>query len=97
MWLRVRRYALSRLIVDFVRCSYFLDLMWSQSLALILPPIAVEFGTPADQQTNIFTAANTGLTVGALFWGLSVDIIGQVSRHCTFTCASTPMVPTVHP
>ena len=43
----------------------------------VLGPIQQEFGFAGDQSANIQVAFSTGLTVGAFFWGLSVDIIGR--------------------
>lgn len=57
--------------------GYFLDLAWAQGVGLISTAIYQEMNVaPADQGT-IFSIANAGLAVGALGFGLSVDIIGR--------------------
>lgn len=40
-------------------------------------PDSQEFGVPEDQQGIIWSCANAGLAVGALGWGLIVDMIGR--------------------
>ncbi|KAL7412195.1 sugar transporter-like protein [Mrakia frigida] len=65
--------------------GYFLDLCWAQAFGLIAGALQAELGVPNNQIGNLFTAFAAGLTVGALFWGLSVDIIGR--RWCfNLTC-----------
>lgn len=57
--------------------GYFLDLAWAQGVGLIATAIYQEMNVaPADQGT-IFSIANAGLAIGALGFGLSVDIIGR--------------------
>lgn len=57
--------------------GYFLDLAWAQGVGLISTSIYQEMNVaPADQGT-IFSIANAGLAIGALGFGLSVDIIGR--------------------
>lgn len=57
--------------------GYFLDLAWSQGVGLVSSAIYTEMGV-ADSQTGlIFTCANAGLAIGALGFGLAVDIIGR--------------------
>ncbi|KAH7392090.1 major facilitator superfamily domain-containing protein [Phaeosphaeria sp. MPI-PUGE-AT-0046c] len=57
--------------------GYFLDLAWAQGVGLISTAIYQEMNVaPADQGT-IFSIANAGLAIGALGFGLSVDIIGR--------------------
>ncbi|OAK99194.1 MFS general substrate transporter [Phaeosphaeriaceae sp. SRC1lsM3a] len=57
--------------------GYFLDLAWAQGVGLISTAIYQEMDVkPADQGT-IFSIANAGLAIGALGFGLSVDIIGR--------------------
>lgn len=63
----------------FLLCGfgYFLDLAFAQLSGLILAPLAQEMGVSEIMQPNIYTAMNVGLTVGAFFWGLAVDIWGR--------------------
>jgi hypothetical protein len=57
--------------------GYFLDLAWSQGVGLLSTAIYQEMGV-ADADTGlIFTCANAGLAIGALSFGLAVDIIGR--------------------
>jgi hypothetical protein len=57
--------------------GYFLDLAWSQGVGLVSTAIYQEMGV-ADKDTGvIFACANAGLAIGALGFGLSVDIIGR--------------------
>lgn len=60
--------------------GYLLDLMWAQAFGLVLQPLQQEFGFDANQQGNITAAFNAGLTAGAAFWGILVDIIGMHHR-----------------
>lgn len=57
--------------------GYFLDLAWAQGVGLGASAIFQEFGVPAARQGDIFACANAGLAVGALTFGLLVDIIGR--------------------
>ncbi|WVW81979.1 hypothetical protein I302_103983 [Kwoniella bestiolae CBS 10118] len=57
--------------------GYFLDLAWAQGVGLAASAIYQEMGVPADKQGVIFSCANAGLAVGALGFGLLVDIIGR--------------------
>lgn len=57
--------------------GYFLDLAWSQGVGLAATAIYQEMGVPPGQTGIIFTCANAGLAIGALGFGLSVDIIGR--------------------
>lgn len=57
--------------------GYFLDLAWSQGVGLVSTAIYQEMGVPDGQTGTIFTAANAGLAIGALGFGLAVDIIGR--------------------
>lgn len=63
----------------FVLCGfgYFLDLLWAQAFGLILVPIQNEFGFSAVESGNLSTSFSAGLTAGAAFWGIIVDIIGR--------------------
>ncbi|KZT28573.1 MFS general substrate transporter [Neolentinus lepideus HHB14362 ss-1] len=57
--------------------GYALDLMWAQAFSLIASSAQQEFGISDNEFGNIFTAFNTGLTVGAFTWGLLVDVVGR--------------------
>ncbi|CAE7201236.1 hypothetical protein PTNB73_05938 [Pyrenophora teres f. teres] len=57
--------------------GYFLDLAWSQGVGLIASAIYQEMGVLDKDAGNIFAIANAGLAVGALGFGLAVDIIGR--------------------
>jgi hypothetical protein len=57
--------------------GYFLDLAWSQGVGLISTAIYQEMGVADADTGTIFALANAGLAIGALGFGLSVDIIGR--------------------
>lgn len=57
--------------------GYLLDLMWAQIVALAAPSIQQELGISDDRYEAIFVAFSIGLTIGALFWGIVVDVIGR--------------------
>lgn len=57
--------------------GYFLDLAWSQGVGLMASAIYQEMNVPDANTGNIWACANAGLAVGALFWGITVDIIGR--------------------
>ena len=57
--------------------GYFLDLAWSQGVGLISTAIYQEMGVPDPDAGTIFACANAGLSLGALGFGLAVDIIGR--------------------
>ncbi|CAK3786814.1 uncharacterized MFS-type transporter -like [Lecanosticta acicola] len=58
-------------------CGYMLDLLWAQAFGLLLNPLEQELGFAGDQSGNISVAFSAGLTAGAFFWGVLVDIIGR--------------------
>ena len=49
----------------------------AQGLGLLATALYQEFGVPADRQGIVFSAMSAGLTAGAFFWGLAVDVIGR--------------------
>lgn len=49
----------------------------SQGLGLLATALYQEFGVPAGRQGVVFSAMSAGLTAGAFFWGLAVDVIGR--------------------
>ncbi|WWD09106.1 hypothetical protein V865_007227 [Kwoniella europaea PYCC6329] len=57
--------------------GYFLDLAWAQGVGLAASAIYQEMGVPEGSQGVIFSCANAGLAVGALGFGLLVDVIGR--------------------
>ncbi|KAK6365731.1 hypothetical protein LTS17_011118 [Exophiala oligosperma] len=57
--------------------GYFLDLAWAQGVGLIASAIYQEMNVPSNHWGNIWSCANAGLAVGALSWGILVDIIGR--------------------
>lgn len=57
--------------------GYLLDLMWAQAFGLVLQPLKQELGFSGDSSGNITASFNAGLTAGAAFWGILVDIIGE--------------------
>lgn len=63
----------------FVLCGfgYFLDLLWAQAFGLILAQVQQEFGFSDADSGNLSTSFSAGLTAGAAFWGILVDIIGR--------------------
>ncbi|WVR07599.1 hypothetical protein IAU60_004641 [Kwoniella sp. DSM 27419] len=72
----------------FVLCGlgYFLDLCWAQAFGLVSSALQQELGVPDSRISDLSTAFNTGLCVGAFAWGLLVDIVGR--RWCfNLTCA----------
>lgn len=54
--------------------GYFLDLLWAQTYGLILAQVQQEFGFGDDQLGNLNTSFSAGLTAGAAFWGILVDV-----------------------
>lgn len=57
--------------------GFFLDLMWAHGFSIIAASLQQEFGLKDSQVTNLFTSFAVGLTSGAFFWGLLVDMIGR--------------------
>lgn len=57
--------------------GYFLDLAWAQGVGLAASAIYQEMGVPDAQTGTIFAASNAGLAIGALSFGLLVDVIGR--------------------
>ncbi|ORY26803.1 sugar transporter-like protein [Naematelia encephala] len=57
--------------------GYFLDLAWAQGVGLMVSAMYQEMGVPAGSTGTIFACANAGLAVGALGFGLLVDVIGR--------------------
>ncbi|KAL8243716.1 hypothetical protein R6Q59_009974 [Mikania micrantha] len=57
--------------------GYFLDLAWAQGVGLTASAIYQEMGVPAARWGDIWAFANAGLALGALSFGLIVDIIGR--------------------
>lgn len=57
--------------------GYFLDLAWAQGVGLIASAVYQEMNVAPTAEGNIWACANAGLAVGALFWGILVDVIGR--------------------
>ena len=57
--------------------GYFLDLAWAQGVGLIASAVLQEMNVPDKDAGLIFTCSNAGLAIGALGFGLTVDIIGR--------------------
>ena len=57
--------------------GYFLDLAWSQGVGLIASAIYQEMNVAEGDTGTIFACANAGLAIGALGFGLAVDVIGR--------------------
>jgi hypothetical protein len=57
--------------------GYFLDLAWAQGVGLIASAIYQEMNVAPEHTGDIFAIANAGLAVGALGFGLAVDVIGR--------------------
>lgn len=57
--------------------GYFLDLAWAQGVGLIATAIYQEMGVADTDTGSIFAIANAGLAIGALGFGLAVDVIGR--------------------
>ncbi|KAF2825030.1 MFS general substrate transporter [Ophiobolus disseminans] len=57
--------------------GYFLDLAWAQGVGLIATAVYQEMGVADADTGTIFALANAGLAIGALGFGLAVDIIGR--------------------
>tara|TARA_R110002003_G_scaffold722_2_gene21321 strand:+ start:3988 stop:5553 length:1566 start_codon:yes stop_codon:yes gene_type:complete len=57
--------------------GYFLDLAWAQGVGLIATAIYQEMNVADADTGTIFALANAGLAIGALGFGLAVDIIGR--------------------
>jgi hypothetical protein len=54
--------------------GYFLDLAWAQGVGLIASAIYQEMDVAPKHYGDLFACANAGLAVGALFWGIMVDM-----------------------
>ncbi|CAO2654997.1 Nn.00g117300.m01.CDS01 [Neocucurbitaria sp. VM-36] len=57
--------------------GYFLDLAWAQGVGLIASAVYQEMNVADSDTGTIFACANAGLALGALGFGLAVDIIGR--------------------
>lgn len=64
-------------LIETLGFGYFLDLLWAQAFGLVLSPLQQEFGFGPDETSNISVAFSAGLTAGAAFWGIMVDIVGR--------------------
>ncbi|TKA56132.1 hypothetical protein B0A53_01422 [Rhodotorula sp. CCFEE 5036] len=58
--------------------GYFSDNIWLQSIAIIMPYVAIEDNFPGYPKIRMATfAMYMGLVPGALFWGMTADVIGR--------------------
>ncbi|GAA5851805.1 hypothetical protein JCM8547_000060 [Rhodosporidiobolus lusitaniae] len=57
--------------------GYFLDLCWAQIFGLVSGQLQQELDVPDNRIGDLSTCFSAGMTVGAFFWGLAVDIIGR--------------------
>ena len=57
--------------------GYFLDLAWAEGVGLGAISMYQEFGVLPARQGDIYSCANAGLAIGALVFGLLVDVIGR--------------------
>ncbi|BGP20800.1 hypothetical protein JCM10213_008938 [Rhodosporidiobolus nylandii] len=57
--------------------GYFLDLCWAQIFGLVSGQLQQELGIADSRIGDMSTCFSAGMTVGAFFWGLAVDIIGR--------------------
>ena len=56
---------------------YFLDSAWAQGVGLITSAVFQEMNVPDDQTGTIWACANAGLAVGALTFGILINVIGR--------------------
>ncbi|GAA6019701.1 hypothetical protein JCM10207_009234 [Rhodosporidiobolus poonsookiae] len=57
--------------------GYFLDLAWAMIFGLVAGQIKQELGIANNRIGEISTSFSAGMTAGAFFWGILVDIIGR--------------------
>lgn len=57
--------------------GYFLDLAWAQGVGLCASAIYQEMNVADADTGDIWSCANAGLAIGALGFGLLVDVIGR--------------------
>ncbi|MCJ1473930.1 hypothetical protein MMC13_002586 [Lambiella insularis] len=57
--------------------GYFIDLVWVHAFGLTAKPLQDEFGFGDNGLGRLFSVFAIGLTIGALVWGVLVDIIGR--------------------
>ncbi|GJN94743.1 hypothetical protein Rhopal_007835-T1 [Rhodotorula paludigena] len=57
--------------------GYYIDLVWAQITGLVAGQIQQELNVADDRIGDMSTCFAAGMTVGAFFWGLAVDIIGR--------------------
>jgi MFS family permease len=56
--------------------GYFLDLLWAVVFSLVAGPIQAEMGINEGDIGWLYASFNAGLMVGAMGWGMAVDVIG---------------------
>ena len=55
-----------------------MDILWTESLALVGSCIQRELGFSDKEFGNLFSALFAGMTVGGFVWGVLVDVIGSL-------------------
>lgn len=63
----------------FLLCGFgfFLDLMWAQLFGIVLAPLQRELGISTARIGDLSSCFSAGLTIGAFFWGIMVDVVGR--------------------
>lgn len=57
--------------------GWLLDLLWAHAFGLAMPAIQQELGFSETQYGYLSTGFSLGMTLGALTWGILVDIVGR--------------------
>lgn len=57
--------------------GWLLDLLWAHAFGLAMPAIQHELGFNESQYGYLSTGFSIGMTLGALTWGLLLDIVGR--------------------
>ena len=57
--------------------GYFVDLAWARGVSLIASAVFQEMDVPDKDTGRLWVCANAGLALGALFFGLVVDVVGR--------------------
>lgn len=57
--------------------GWLLDLLWAHALGVAMPSIQKELGFTDQQYGYLSTGFSIGMTIGALSWGILLDIVGR--------------------
>jgi MFS family permease len=57
--------------------GFLADLLWAQAMGLVVLPMQQELGFGDDRTGTLSMAFNSGLTIGAIFWGILIDFTGR--------------------